>query len=110
MANPTPNLGNAWHIPTNPEPIGQAGMRVPVGATIPIATMTIFSGNQFQGPGGNPGDQFQVGSSVFFKRLADAAWTESKMTFDSQNGNDKFYRASIPIDTLQPGDTVQYYL
>ena len=45
------NLGNAWHIPGNPEPRGRAGMRDPVGEIVPGTAVTIFSGNQFQGPG-----------------------------------------------------------
>ena len=46
------NLGNAWHIPGNPEPRGRGAMRDPVGAIVPGTTITIFSGNQFRGPGG----------------------------------------------------------
>jgi galactose oxidase len=68
------NLGNAWHIPDNPEPRGRAGMRDPVGAIVPGTAVTIFSGNQFQGSG-NPGNQLQNGSSIFFKRKTDAVWT-----------------------------------
>ena len=29
-----PNLGNAWHLPANPEPRGRGGMRDPVGAVV----------------------------------------------------------------------------
>ena len=67
------NLGNAWHIPANPQPRGRGGMRDPIGALVPGMAITIFSGNQDQGPGGNPGNQLQVGSSVFFKRKTETA-------------------------------------
>ncbi|BDI28934.1 hypothetical protein CCAX7_009850 [Capsulimonas corticalis] len=103
------NLGNAWHIPNNPEPEGRAGMRLPVGAIIPEAALTIISGNQFQGPG-NSGNQLQIGSNLFFKRTVDANWTNQPMVFDSVHGNNKYFSATIPMDTLQPGDQIQYYL
>jgi galactose oxidase len=108
-----PNLGNAWHIPANPEPRGRAGMRDPVGALVPGTAITVISGNQFRGPGGNPGNQLQDGSSVFFKRTADAHWTELPMQFYRTAGNNKYYTATIRSDissTFQVGDMVQYYL
>ena len=104
-----PNLGNVWHIPGNPEPRGRAGMRDPVGAIVPGTAITIFSGNQFQGDG-NPGNQLQNGSSIFFKRKADTDWKPLPLIFQSVAGNDKYYAATIPKDTFQVGDVVQYYL
>jgi galactose oxidase len=107
-----PNLGNAWHIPNSPEPRGRGGMRDPIGALVPGMDVTIFSGNQFQG-GGNFGNQLQTGSSVFFKRVADANWTELPMKFRRTAGNNKYYSATIPANTssaFQAGDVVQYYL
>ena len=108
-----PHLGNAWHIPNNPEPRGQGGMRDPIGALVPGMDVTIFSGNQFRGPGGNPGNQLQDGSSVFFKRTADLNWTELPMKFYRTSNNNKYYSATIRADissTFQVGDVVQYYL
>jgi galactose oxidase len=104
------NLGNAWHIPTNPQPRERGGMRDPVGALVPGMAFTIFSGNQDEGPGGNPGNQLQVGSSVFFKRTIDAAWTEAPMQFWSAADNDKFYAATLAANTFAAGDVVQYYV
>lgn len=101
------NLGNAWHIPGNPEP--RAGMRDPVGAIVPGTEITIFSGNQFQGDG-NPGNQLQDGSSIFFKRKSDTDWKPLPLIFQSAAGNNKYYAATIPEDTFQAGDVVQYYL
>jgi galactose oxidase len=103
------NLGNAWHIPDNPEPRGRAGMRDPVGAIVPGTAVTIFSGNQFQGSG-NPGNQLQNGSSIFFKRKTDAVWTPLPLIFHSAAGNNKYYSVTIPKDTFRVGDIVQYYL
>jgi hypothetical protein len=110
------NLGNAWHIPGSPEPQkapgspARAGTSDPVGALVPGTAITIFSGNQFQGAGGNPGNQFQDGSTLFFKRTTDANWTGIPMLFDRQLGNNKYYAATIPANTFQTGDVAQYYL
>ncbi|GHO97424.1 hypothetical protein KSF_074720 [Reticulibacter mediterranei] len=103
------NLGNAWHIPANPEPRGHAGMRDPVGAIVPGTAVTILTGNQFQGDG-NSGNQLQVGSSMSFKRQVDANWTQLPLIFQNQTGNNKYYEAAIPAHMFQIGDTVQYYL
>jgi len=103
------NLGNAWHIPGNPEPPGRAGMRDPVGGIVPGMAVTIFSGNQFQG-GGTPGNQLQAGSSLFFKRASAADWASLPLLFHSASGNNKYYSATIPASTVQTGEMVQYYL
>jgi hypothetical protein len=42
------NLGNAWHIPDNPQPQGQASMRLPLEGIEAGAAVTISNGNQFQ--------------------------------------------------------------
>ena len=57
-------VGNAWHIPTNTVPNSSANMRSPLNGIEVGSTVTIYSGNQFQG-GGNPGNQ--SGGSVFYK-------------------------------------------
>ena len=103
------NLGNAWHIPNNPEPRGRAGMRDPVGAIVPGTAVTIITGNQFQG-GGNPGNQLQIGSSLSFKRTTDTSWTSAPLVFLRTLENNKYYSATIPAGSFQTGDVVQYYL
>ncbi len=103
------NLGNAWHLPGNPEPFGNAGMRDPVFPTDPVPSVTVFSGNQFQG-GGNPGNQLQDGSVVKFKRTTDTAWTTVPMAFATAIGNNKYYSAAIPAGAFATGTVVQYYL
>ena len=106
------NLGNAWHIPAEPEPRGRSGMRDPVGAIVPGMDVTIVTGNQFQGEG-NAGDQLGVGSSLFFKRAAQAAWSELPLQFRRQVDNNKYFAATIPADTTREfdvGETIAYYL
>ena len=103
------NLGNVWHLPANPEPRGQAGMRDPVFPTSPGGPVTITTGNQFQG-GGNPGNQLQDGSTLFFKRSTDANWTPVPLMFAVEVGNNKYYSAEIPTDGFAVGADVQYYL
>ena len=105
------NLGNAWHIPANPDLLkGRGGMRDPIGAIVPDTAVTIISGNQFQGLGGNPGNQLETGSAVFFKKSISPNWTPAPMTFLKEIGNNKYYSAEIPKDTFKTGDVVQYYL
>lgn len=84
-------------------------MRDPVGAIVPGVAVSILTGNQFQG-GGNPGNQLQDGSSLFFKRQADAGWTELPLLFVRTLDNNKYFAATIPANTFGEGDTVQYYL
>ena len=104
------NLGNAWHIPANAEPKGRGGMRDPIGAIVPGTAITIITGNQFQGPGGNPGNQLQVGSAIFFKKSISPNWTLLPLSFLQILGNNKYYSGAIPKDTFKAGDVVQYYL
>jgi galactose oxidase len=103
------NLGNAWHIPGNPEPRNVAGMRDPVFPASPVASVTITSGNQFAG-GGNQGNQLQVGSSLLFKQKTATTWSAVPLLFAAQLFNNKYYSAAIPIAGLAAGDVVQYYL
>jgi hypothetical protein len=92
------DLGNAWHIPGNPEPPGTT-MRDPVGGIFPGTAVTICSGSQFQG-GGNPGNQLQTGSTLFFKRTGDATWSSLPLIFRSASGNNKYYSTILPADTF----------
>ena len=103
------NLGNVWHIPANPEPPGVAGMRDPVFPATPAATVTIYTGNQFAGDG-NPGNQLQVGSSLFYSPQGGAAWTEVPLAFSAEIGNNKYYSAPVPFGSFQAGTNVRYYL
>ncbi|HUK69374.1 MAG TPA: galactose oxidase-like domain-containing protein [Streptosporangiaceae bacterium] len=103
------NLGNAWHLPGNPEPRGNAGMRDPVFPTDPVPTVTVFSGNQFQG-GGNPGNQLQDGSAVLCKQATDTAWQTVPLIFATAVDNNKYYSAAIPTGAFPTGTVVQYYL
>src|SRR5574339_1218680 len=103
------NLGNVWHIPANPEPRGRGGMRDPMGAIVPGTAVTIVSGNQFQGAGGNPGNQLQTGSAIFFRKATSADWTLAPLTFLKEIGNNKYYKGDIPKEMFKTGDVVQYY-
>jgi len=104
------NLGNAWHLADSPEPRGNAGMRDPVFPTSPVPQVTIITGNQFAGEGGNPGNQLQDGSALQFRRAADAAWQTVPLLFAITAGNNKYYSGKIPAGAFGPGTVVQYYL
>lgn len=111
MSLPNPGttgvVGNAWHIPRNVEPPGP--MRDPVTRISPGLPVSIFSGNQFRGPG-NAGNQLEAGSTVFFRKAGSAAWTALPMTFRSASGNNKYYVAVLPTGLFRIDDEVQYYL
>lgn len=102
-------LGNAWHLPDDPEPRGRAGMRLPIGAIVPGTAVTITSGSQFQGDG-KPGNQLQDGSLLVFRGQSEPGWRNEPLRFESAFGNNKYYGATIPPNTFQTGTTVQYYL
>jgi galactose oxidase len=85
-------------------------MRDPAGAVVAGSAVTIISGNQFRGPGGNPGNQLQTGSAIFFKKSTGSNWTSVPMLFFREVGNNKYYSASIPANAFNPGDVGQYYL
>ncbi len=104
-----PELGNAWHLPENPEPRGCSGMRDPIGAVVAGAELIVRSGNQFIGPG-NAANQLQDGSAVLARRVADAGWTEFPMTFQETIGPNKYFQARIPGAFLLDGDTLRYVL
>ena len=104
------NLGNAWHSADSPEPRGNAGMRDPVFPTSPVPQVTIITGNQFAGGGGNPGNQLQDGSALQFRRAADAAWQTVPLLFASTAGNNKYYSGHSPTGVFGAGTVVQYYL
>ncbi len=111
-----PVVGNAWHIPINPEAdlvsAGIPAMRNPLSAIFSNTAVQIFTGNQFQGAG-NPGNQLGSGTTLFYKNATNTAWSSLPMFFFKQgvvNANNKYYSNSIPANVFNPGDTVQYYI
>jgi alpha-D-xyloside xylohydrolase len=102
------NIGNAWHIPQNPQPQGQASMRFPFEGIDAETVVTLSAGNQFQGAG-TTGNQTQSGSAVMIRKAGDPAFKPLPIVFQSAQGNDKFFFATIPANTFQAGDLVQYY-
>jgi alpha-D-xyloside xylohydrolase len=101
--------GNAWHIPRGAEP-GIASMREPVLGITPRLAVRVYSGNQFRGEGGDPGNQLQAGSAVLWRKAGAPAYAEAPMAFFAEAGNNKYYVAELPAAGLAPGDAVEYYL
>ena len=100
------HLGNAWHVPTNAEPAG-AYMRNP---RHPYANqaVTIYSGNQAGGDGGNPGDQ--SGGSLYYRLSGGGTWSSVALAFDAAAENNKYWRGTIPADAFAKNQTVEYVL
>ncbi len=99
-------LGNCWHVPTNAEPTG-AYMRNPRHPYADNA-VTIYSGNQAGGTGGNPGDQ--SGGTLYYRLKGAVTWSSAPMAFDAENGYNKYWSASIPAGTFAKTQTVEYVL
>jgi glycosidase len=110
-ANFSPTTGNVYHFPINGESAlvsnGIPTMRNPFTAIFSNSPVALYTGNQFQG-GGNPGNQLQTGSTIFYKKSADTSWSALSMAFYMQSGNNKYYSNSIPA-IYNAGDVVQYY-
>ena len=99
------NLGNAWHLPANAEPVG-AYMRNPQN---PYSnnTVTIYNGNQFQGDG-NAADQ--TGGTLYHRLAGAAGWQTSALSFTNETGNNKYWFGTIPAGTYAATNEVEYYL
>ena len=99
------NLGNCWHVPTNAEPVG-AYMRNP---RHPYATnaVTIYNGNQFAGSGNAAN---QSGGTLYYRLQGAGGWSTAALAFDSEAGNNKYWRGTIPAGTFAKTQTVEYVL
>jgi galactose oxidase len=81
----------------------------PVGAIVPGADVTVVTGNQFQGDGGNPGNQLQDGSLLLVRQQGDPLWAAQPMSYLRTDGNNKYYLGRIDSGAFQVGDVVEYY-
>lgn len=102
------NIGNAWHSPWDPQP-GLDWMREPVFAYYPEHELRLYTGNQFQGSGGIPGQQIEAGSTVFYRIQGTGPWLSAPLTLHSASGNDQFFRATLPAHVGVAGQTLEYY-
>ena len=104
--------GNVFHIPSNVESnSGGLTMRSPLTGILSNTTVFLYTGNQFQGSG-NPGNQLQTGSTIYYRNATNTTWSSIPMAFWYQgggNGNNKYFSNSIPANVFAAGDVVQYY-
>ena len=110
-----PIIGQVFHIPSSFDSNLNSTMRNPVSGITSNTAVAIYSGNQATGPGGNPGNQLQTGSTVFYRNATNSTWLSTNMLFFTQGpspfgSTNKYYSATIPANLFNPGDTVQYYL
>ena len=111
------NLGNVFHIVDSSEPAtGNRTMRFPTDGILSNQTVFLYTGNQYKGVGGNPGNQLTTGSTIFYRNATNSIWSSLPMGFwfdgnvvAGANANNKYYSNSIPANVFNPGDTVQYY-
>ncbi len=100
------NLGNGWHIPTNVEPY-TVTMRNPASDPATNQDVYVYNGNQFQGSG-NPGDQ--SGGTLFYRLAPSGAWLATNLSYDNQDGNNKYWKSRIPAGSFGATNVVEYYL
>lgn len=96
-----PVFGNCWHFPTNIEP-GSVTMRNPVDPT-PGADTYVYAGNY------QP-DADMTGGWVMYKESTAGTWSSNNLTYDSAAGDNAYWKAAIPSNTVALGETLQYYL
>ncbi len=108
----SPTVGNVFHIPNNFQAdLGGSMMRDPYANILPGNAVTLYTGNQFQGAG-NPGNQLQTGSALWYRKSTYAAWNSLPLSFlktGTSNPNNKYYSVTIPAGSFEAGDVVQYY-
>ncbi len=102
------NVGNAWHSPWDAQ-AGLDWMREPVFAYYPEHELRLYTGNQFQGSSGIPGQQVEAGSAVFYRIQGTGAWLSAPLVLHSVSGNDQFFQATLPSNLGEAGDTLEYY-
>lgn len=96
-------MGNVWHIPRNAQPAGVPSMRNPLQPFVAgVPSVTFYNGSYSL-------DGNQIGGLFFYRRQRDANWTSLDLGFDTQNGNDKFWRATLPLDGFRPGEVLEYF-
>ena len=100
------NLGNCWHVPGAAQPAGTY-MRNPIH---PYATLgvSIYTGNQAYGDGGNPGDQ--SGGTIYYRAAGATAWQTAAMEYYTAIGDNKYWRGTIPADEFAAASTVEYVI
>ena len=77
-------LGNCFHIPSDVEPDIGLPMRNPTDNITSNTSVLIYEGNQFQGAGGNPGNQLTTGSTIFYRNATNLNWTSLAMGFETR--------------------------
>jgi hypothetical protein len=103
------DLANAWHDADLVD-AGLGGvitMRNPLSPAKSTANVYFYNGNQFQGAG-RASDQSGL---KLWLRKNNGAWSSVAGAFDSQAGDNKFWKATLPFaGSYQAGDVVDYYL
>jgi len=94
-------VGNVWHIPANAEPTGVPSMRNPLTSITPLTSVTNYNGSYSL-------DGNQTGGELLYRRSTDATWSTNTLSFDTINGDNKYWKGVIPAG-FSVGDVVQYY-
>lgn len=102
------DFGNTWHIPANAEPPGATMRNPPTNGVNPGDLVAFYNGNQFQG-GAGAGDQ--SGGTLYHRESGSGGgFSTVGMSFDTTDGNNRYWRGEIAGGTYSGGDTAEYYL
>jgi glycosidase len=101
--------GNAWHYPWEIQP-GLSSMREPTFRYYTNTPLVLYSGNQFQGAGGTPGNQVEAGSAVFYRITGGSpAWTALPLQLHSTVDNNRYFVTTVPPGVGLAGQQLEYY-
>ncbi len=103
---------NAWHIPDDSTDLNGTHMRNPEFEIDPTTQVTFYTGLQKYSNATGNATVNQTGGTLFFKKASAMAWSSVALGFDSNNGNNQFWKAAYTFSTANgytADDVIQYY-
>ena len=101
---------NAWHIPDDSSDLGGTHMRNPEFEFNQSTAITFYTG--VQKLNNSFGTANQTGGTLFVKSAAASTWTSVPLSYDSNNGNNQYWRATYTFSAANgygADDVIQYY-
>ena len=105
-------IANAWHIPDDSADLNGTHMRNPEFEIDPSTAVTFYTGLQKFGNSFGNGTANQNGGTLFFKKASAATWSSVALGFDSNNGNNQYWKATYTFSAANgytADDVIQYY-
>jgi hypothetical protein len=107
-ALPVFDLANCWHLPDSDEITGLDDMRVPLTPRPGDASTWLYTGNQ---AGGTGTIKNQTNLDLYWREQGAGAYTGPVFgTWHADQGNNKYWKAELPLAGIGAGTVVEYYL